>query len=320
MESVVLISSTSYRLMEEEIKKIVQKNPFSTFDLNGVELDDVLEEASYFSLFDEKKYMVVKNASLFGSSKRKSTGEETSSKKDEKLLQYLESPNPNTILIFTVNGKVDSKKKICKIIKDRYKFVQVDDLKPKEIYNRIDKLLKANGYKCESSILYSIISNSQNNYDLVMNEIDKIQLYYGKGCTIQKEDVLQIVSRFIEDNNFKFVEAVMSKNIKEAFKIFDDLMLQKVEPILLMSLLAKEVRYTLLVKQMLREKNKKEMMQILGINYDFMIDKYITNSYSFKEKELENYLVCLCDLDYKIKRGKISNKLALEMFIFEICK
>ena len=39
-----------------------------------------------------------------------------------------------------------------------------------------------------------------------------------------------------------------------------------------------------------------------------------------KKNQLENYLVLLSDLDYKIKRGKISNKLALEMFIMDICR
>ena len=31
-------------------------------------------------------------------------------------------------------------------------------------------------------------------------------------------------------------------------------------------------------------------------------------------------LMFLCDVDLKIKTGRISNKLALEMFIMEICK
>ena len=88
-------------------------------NLNNAKLDDVIEEASYFSLFDEAKYMVVKNANVFMASKRKKKDEEDTddakiSKKDEKLLQYLENPNTNTILIFTVYGKVDSKKKINK--------------------------------------------------------------------------------------------------------------------------------------------------------------------------------------------------------------
>jgi len=61
-------------------------------------------------------------------------------------------------------------------------------------------------------------------------------------------------------------------------------------------------------------------MQTLGINYEFQIDKLINNSYSFKENVLENFLILLCDLDYKIKRGKIKSKLALEMFILKVCE
>lgn len=320
MEAVYLISSSSYRLMEDEISKVVGNNPYSSFDLNAVKMDDILEEASYFSLFDEKKYMVVKNANIFGSSKKKGNDEDSTSKKDERLLKYLEEPNPNTILIFTINGKIDSKKKICKIIKERYKLICIEDLKAKDILNKLEKSLKDDGYKCDYNTLYYIINNSLNNYDLAMNEIDKIKLYYGKGCTVKQEDVSNIVSHVIEDNNFKFIDTIMSKNIKESFKIYDDLMIQKVEPIMLMSMLAKEIRNTLLVKKMLMSKSKKEMMNVLGINYDFQIDKLINNSYSFKEKELENHLVLLCDLDYKIKRGKISNKLALEMFILNMCK
>ena len=324
MDNVYLISSNSFHLMEEELKKILKDNPFTSFDLNAVELDDVLEEAAYFSLFDDKKYMVVKNASIFGASKRKSKDEDAEeekvSKKDEKLLQYLNEPNDNTVLIFTINGKADTKKKICKIIKDRYKFIQLDDLKPKEIYTRAEKALKEDGYKIDSNTGYYIDNNALNNYDLAINEVEKIKLYYGKGCTVKYDDVVNIVSKNIEDNNFKFIDTVISRDIKEAFKMYDDLMIQKVEPIMLMSMLAKEVRNMLLVKKMMNTKGKKDMMEVLGLKFDFQMDKLISNSYSFKENQLEGYLVLLSDLDYKIKRGKISNKLALEMFIMDICR
>ncbi len=323
MDNVYLISSNSFHLMEDELKKILKDNPYTSFDLNAVELDEVLEEAAYFSLFDDKKYMVVKNADIFGASKRKSKDEsneeETVSKKDEKLLKYLEAPNSNTVLIFTINGKADSKKKICKIIKDRYKFIQIDDLKPKEIFSRVEKSLKDDGYKIDSNTGYYIVNNALNNYDLAINEVEKIKLYYGKGCTVKYDDVVNIVSKNIEDNNFKFIDTIISRDIKESFKIFDDLMIQKVEPIMLMSMIAKEIRNMLLVKKMMNTKSKKDMMNVLGLKFDFQIDKLISNSYSYREEKLEEYLVLLCDLDHKIKRGKISNKLALEMFIMKIC-
>lgn len=317
-ENIYLIASSSFHLMEEEIKNILKGNVYSSYDLNGILLDEVLEEAAYISLFLEKKYMVVKNANIFGSSKKKSD-EEKVSKKDEKLLDYLESPNSNTILIFTLNGKIDSKKKICKIIKEKYNLIEIPELKPKEIYSKIEKKLKKDGYTIDYNTLYYVINACQNNYDLVVNEVEKIKLYYSKPCEIILKDVKKIVCNNIEDNNFKFVEMIMNKNIKEAFKIYDDLMIQKIEPIMLLSMLAKEIRNTLLVKSHLNKYSKKEMMKLLNINYEFQVDKYINNSYLFKERELEDYLVLLCDLDYKIKNGKISNKLALETFILKVC-
>ena len=111
MSDIYLITSNSYRLMEEEINKIVKSNPYTTLDFNITTIEDIIEEASYFSLFDEKKYLVVKNATIFSSKGTKESSDKTT-KKDDLLLNYLNEPNDNTILIFTLYGKADSKKKI----------------------------------------------------------------------------------------------------------------------------------------------------------------------------------------------------------------
>lgn len=320
MNSIYLISSTSYRLLEEELSKIIKENPYDTFNLNDTPIEDILEEASYVSLFDEKRYIVVKNASIFQASTKKVKDESSPSKKDDQLLKYLESPNSNTILIFIVNGKIDNKKKICKKIKENYNLIEIGDLKPKDIVSKLSDNLKKEDYKCTQDILYYIVNNSLNNYDLSISEIEKIKLYYQKGTTIKLEDVKNIISQNIEDNNFKFIDAVINKKIKEAFKLYDDLMLNKVEPIMLMNMLAKEVRNTLLVKKLSSKKTLPSIMEILGISYDFQINKLINNSYIYTEKKLESLLLSICNLDYKIKTGKISNKLALETLILEFNK
>ncbi|MBQ8659706.1 MAG: DNA polymerase III subunit delta [Bacilli bacterium] len=338
MKNIYLITSNSYRMLDDEVSKIVGSNSYSTFDLNYVSINDVIEEAAYFSLFDEKKFMVVRNSNVFGTSKAKKSMEDLLNKseeeltseeleklnkynnKDKVLLDYLEEPNPNTVLIFTMYGKADSKKKVTKLVKDRYELISIDDLKPKDLREKIEKDMKSDGFKVDYNVSSYILNSCQNNYDLVYNELEKIKLYYGKGCNVLLEDVMNIVSRNIEDSNFKFIDAVMNKDMVQSFKIYDDLMLQKVEPIMLLSMIAKEVRNTLLVKKMINKFNKKDIMSKLKINFDFQIDKIINNSYSFKESELEKYLVYLCDLDYKIKRGKVDKKLALELFILNLCK
>ena len=321
MENVYLISSSSYRLMEDEIHKIVKDHEYTSFDLNYQSIDDILDEANYFSLFDEDKYMIVRNANIFGATRKKEAeeDEEKTSKKDDKLINYLENPNPKTILLFTTYIKPASNKKIVKMIADKYQIIRVEDLKPSDIYSKLDKVFKDDGYKCNKDTLYYIINNSLNNYDLSYNEVEKIKLYYGKACEVKQEDVKEIISRAIEDNNFKFLDAVIGRKIKDAFVIFDDLMRQKVEPIMLLSMLAKEYRNMLLIKKY-KSYSKNDLMSLLELKYDFQFDKSMSNSYNYTIESLENILVYLADLDYKIKNGKITNRRALELFILYVCK
>ena len=96
---IYLITGDSIRLIDEEIKKIIKDNTnVETFDLNVIDLESLLEEASYLSLFEEKRFMIVKNATMFGT-------EKINEKNNELLLKYLDNPNDNTVLIFTYNGK-----------------------------------------------------------------------------------------------------------------------------------------------------------------------------------------------------------------------
>jgi DNA polymerase-3 subunit delta len=148
--------------------------------------------------------------------------------------------------------------------------------------------------------------------------VEKIKLYYGKGCGVKLEDVTNIISRSVEDNNFKFIDAVISKNIRESFKMYDDLMRQKVEPNMLLVMLSKEYRNMLMVKKM--GSSNKDLATLLGFKYDFQLDKTIKNSYNYDALQLEDYLVYLVDLDYKIKNSIINNKRALELFILYVCK
>ena len=67
-----LIYGESYRLIEEEIEKIIKENTnVITMDLNVSSLEDVIREATYVSMFQEKKFLIVRNASFFTSSKTK---------------------------------------------------------------------------------------------------------------------------------------------------------------------------------------------------------------------------------------------------------
>ena len=67
---VYVINGESYFLINEEISKIIKDSKnITTFDLNINTLEDVIIEAGYYSIFQEDKYIIVKNANFFGSEK-----------------------------------------------------------------------------------------------------------------------------------------------------------------------------------------------------------------------------------------------------------
>ena len=94
-----------------------------------------------------------------------------------------------------------------------------------------------------------------------------------------------------------------------------DFKIQKIEPLALFNLIAREYRLMLLTMELYtKNTSRMKMMSLLHIP-DWQLDKLIKNAFSYTKKDLEDKLLTICDYDYKIKSGKIDKYLALEMFI-----
>ena len=112
---IVLINGESILLCNEKINSIVKDNKnVVSFDLNGCSMEDILLEAGYFSMFEEEKFIIVRNANFFGSGK-------INEKEIDILLKYLDNPNSLTSMIFICNEKIDARKKITKKFKKNTK-------------------------------------------------------------------------------------------------------------------------------------------------------------------------------------------------------
>ena len=89
-----LIISNSNRLTDKKIKEIIDfNNETIYFDLLFNKIEEVLEEASYISLFEDKKNLIVFNADFFCTGKI--------SENDLNIIQsYLNNPNDLTTIVF----------------------------------------------------------------------------------------------------------------------------------------------------------------------------------------------------------------------------
>jgi len=317
MNTYLIVSETIYNI-NEKIKELTKGIPnIITFNLEENTLDEVLQEASYFSMFDDKKCIIVKNAKIFGSNK---SSDSSKSKEDSnKLLNYLENENKNTILIFVYNGKCDSKKKIYNIIKESGNLFLYSAMTKTEMKNELYKIVLNNKYKIDDKSLWYIINNTLANFDLCVNELNKIMIYYSKPCEIKYEDVINLTSKSIEDNNFKLIDAIISRDLDNALKLLNDAKILKVEPNIILSLIYREFR--LMLSVILYEKNNynhNEILRELKLA-DWQYNKVKTNLRNYNIREIKEEIVKLSNLDYKCKSGLINKDVMLVNYILDLC-
>lgn len=310
--NIYLISNESFRLINEEIKKIVKGNNYETFNLNKCSIKEVIEEASYFSLDSNVKYLVVSNANIFGSDK---IGDVTT----DLVLKYMANPNPNTVLIFTTQKTIDTRKKIVKELKNKYKVINTPKMDRKSLSSFLIDYIRQNDFDIDYQTINYVINNSYNDLDIMLNELDKVMLYYNFPCRIKYDDVIKIVGEELDSNNFHFVNAVIEKNLANALKILNSLKVYKVDATVLATLLAREYRLMFYIKKLYQEKvNISEICSNLSLA-DWQVNKLYNNGLHYSEKELLRNLVDLCNIDMNIKKGIWDKDIALYGFLLDAC-
>lgn len=306
-----LISAESYRIIEDEIKKIVKNNNYLIFNAIKCSIKEIVEEASYVGLGIEEKWLVVSDADFFGTGK-------ISESDNDLLCKYLENPIKSTNLIFTTLNGIDLRKKSVKLIKNKGNIINIPKMDKRALNTTLTNYLKSFDYSIDYQTINYIMDNSYNNLDIMFNELDKIMLYYSFPCKIKLADVIKITGEEKNNNNFDFVNAVVEKNLSSSLKILKNLKVYKVEPTTLVALLAREFRLMYYIKELKDKMDTSEMMSYLSLA-DWQINKLYNNSMKYTKNELLKNLLYLCKIDLNIKKGYWDKDTSLYGFILENC-
>ncbi len=303
-----LFYGTKQFLIKKEVEKI-QKS-FSSINISIYDLDndltrDAIEDCQTISLFEEKKLVICNNATMF-------TG--NSNKDLEIIEEYLKNPNPNTILIFTINSeKIDERKKITKIIKKEGQITALNDNT-----NTIDFVKKEfSGYNISLNNIHLLIDRVGENLLILENEINKIKIYKNQDHNIIDQDIINLTTKTIDIDIFKLIDFIIKQNKNKALGIYHEMMKINEEPIKIIIMLANQFRIMYQSKQLLKKGlSEKDIANTLKI-HPYRVKLAIQNSRNYDSKTLLNYLSELADIDIDIKTGKVNKDLALELFILK---
>lgn len=310
----VLYGTIDY-LIKKQVNQILTENNIdsvsvSKYNLTNELLKDILSDAETISLFAEKKAIIVENAYIFTGSTNKKNPEQNTTL----LEKYLEMENPNTILIFIVNNeKLDERKKITKMAKKNgivKEFNHVDTIQT--VKNLFDE------YQIKDDVIRYLIERVGDNVSLLSNEIEKIKLYKNEDKVITQADIENLTSKSLEMNNFKLIDAIISKNKALAIQLYEERLKLNEEPIAIIIALANQIRIMYQVKELyLMGHTEHDIASNLSI-HPYRVKLASQNARKYDANILLKYLEDLANLDIKIKTGQVDKELGLELFILSI--
>lgn len=309
---IYLLYGTEKLLIEQETNKIIDKtniNPDNIikYNLENTLINNVIEDAETYSMFDDKKVIIVENSYIF-------TGKKGIEQNVELLESYFNNYNPDTIVIFTIiSDKLDERKKIVKLIN---KVGQVKNLVSNDINSFIKN--KFDDYKISNQDINLLIDRVGNNLSILNNEIEKIKTYKDKDKQITTEDIINLTSKTIDTDIFKFIDNIINNNKSEVLETYNELLKLGEEPIKIIVMLANQFRLMYQVKGLTKKGySEKDIAKLLDI-HPYRVKLSLGKSKSFSDKKLLSILKQLAELDSDIKKGNIDKNLGLELFILSI--
>ncbi len=307
---IYLIYGTEEYLIKKEVDKIKSKfdiNDTSIYDMDDINLKNIVDDASSMSLFSNERLIIIENSNIFtGSSKKRD---------DIKYLEeYIDHPNKSTTLIFTLNSdSLDNRKKIVTKIKEKGKLIEFNNN-----YNLIDIIKDMfDNYKINLNTIKLLIDRVGNNLNLLNQEINKIKTYKGDDLNITDEDIILLTHKTIDIDIFHLIENIILNRKKEALDSYYEMIKMGEEPIKIIIMLSNQFRLMYQVKKLSMNRfSIMDMMKILG-QKKYTIEKALEKSRKYNEDIILKKLYELADLDIKIKTGKINKNIALELFIID---
>lgn len=314
MNNIYLIYGSNYGLIKKEIDKLIRDNTnceVVKYDLSLDKIDLILDEASCMSMFDDKKILIGEN-SLFLTTEGSSVNHNINY-----LEKYLNNEVHDNIIILTViANKLDERKKIVKLLKEKSIVIQKEEIDSKNIASFIIKEFKSEGYEIDNKTANYFKDYVGIDIDIILSEIKKMIIYKDNDKVITKDDVNEISSKAYKDNILEFCDAIMKKNFNKIHECYSDLTYLKVEPTKIISTIGNQFLLVYQCKLLSNKgKNQGDIASILNV-HPYRVKLALETDYMIYE--LEDILKKLHDIDYKIKSGVSDKNIELESFLLNL--
>lgn len=303
-----LLNQAHDLLLKAIREKLGTEISFSTIELGDVPIEDVLNAAQHVPMFAPYQLILVKGFMKLRDNQLK------------KLEEYLKKPSKSTFLVFWTGelGREEKEKRVFRILEARTSVVEMSPLDEGEAKRWIGSKFKTAGFSVDADAIDLLQESQGNNLQRLSHEIEKLMLFAGAEKSITAEAVSQSQG-FSRDHNInEFLGALLGKEKVKALKLLNEMMTDNSEVIPMISLLSRQLRQLLQVREMSGKSGTNEIGKQVGVYNQFVVEKMMNQARRFSSHSLSRAIIGLALLDDRVKRSSVDTKLFAELLVHEL--
>ncbi len=258
-----------------------------------VDISAIVGAAKRFPMMAEYQVVIIKEAQDL-----KLSGEDNSNR----LIHYLEHPQPSTLLVFChKHGKLDKRTALYKAISKHAVVLESTKLYDDKIPDWINAYVRDSGYSLSPKASLLLAESLGNDLSKIVNETSKLFINLPKGATINEDYIEQNIGISKDYNVFELQNALGTRNVMKANTIINHLSANaKDNPLIVTISLIFSFFNKLIIYHSLSDKSQANAAKVLGVN-PFFVKDYVNAANNYKPDKLIRIISYLREYDLKSK-------------------
>ena len=287
-----------------------EERGFNQMTLYGrdVTIEDIVSNAKRFPMMAEKQVVLVKEA-------------QDLSRTIEKLVSYVENPQPSTVLVVNYKYKtLDKRKKLFKAVQKTGVVFESKKLYENQVADWIRKVLNGKNYQMEPKAAQMLVEFLGTNLGKINNELEKLMLILPAETIINPTHIEENIGISKDFNNFELRKAIGNRAIVKANRIVNYFANNpKNNPLVMTISLLSSYFTQLFLYHGLQDKSKANVAKKLGVS-PYFVNDYVTAAKNYPMRKVSQIIALLRDADVKSKGvgAQISYKDLLKELLFKI--
>jgi len=273
---------------------------------------EILESAYQLPFNSKWQLLVVEEA-------EKLTGND-----EREVMNYLKKPVDSTCMVL-VGNNFNKQSNLYNFFKKNDRIVSFYPLSEVQIVEWIKEKVREGGKDIGDEAAFELYRRIGKDLFLLQGEIDKLLSFVHPHKFIEESDVAKLTGEKSQESIFDFLKAFKEKKLSRTLYILARLLSRGEEPLMVSSMLAREVRILLLLKL-----SRKELTPLEACSYifktrrkytGFFLEKaseYINASKKFTLPQLLFAQQKMLDVELSIKSGKEKADIAIEKVVISI--